>query len=324
MNRLVVIIFVFACLSPIRAQQYDSDAVERNRMAKARVKAQTQYTHDYVDGKPSAQGYKSSVTQYNNKGDATEITNYNEEGKVISLILYQYDNKGNKTSYERYQGNREKLQYSQKTAYDAKGNKARENGFDGASLYNNTYKYDAADKLIEISYTVDNALVEKRTLSYSGNKTIIKIFNASNVLTFSQENIYNAKGLLVEERKLSDNGGLVHTIGFQYNNVGNILEETKKRAGEKLDYQKLYVYDDANRPIKEETVNLDGTRFISHEYTYNNLGDLILEKWKKNNKAKEDSTKKITYDSKGLYTEMECYFASYKLFSLYKYTYEFF
>ncbi len=323
MNRLVAVLFVLAFIGPVKAQ-YDFEAVERNRMAGAKVKVQTQWTHDFVDGKPASKGYKSSVTKYNTKGSITEISNYNEEGKIISLTVYQYDGKENKVNFERYQGNREKLQYSQKIVYDAKGNKTKESGFDGAAMYNNTYQYDAAGKLVEISYMVDNALIEKRKLSYSGTKTGIKVYDANNNLTFTQENTYNDKGLLVEEVKTGGNGAIIHTLDLSYNNMGGILEETKKRAGDKLDYQKLYFYDNANRPVREETVNLDKTKYVSHEYTYNNAGDLMLEKWLKNNRSKEASTKKITYDSKGIYTEMECYFATYKLNSLYKYTYEFY
>ncbi len=319
----VILLLVFAWLTPVMAQ-YDFEAKEKDRMAKARVKVQTQWYHDFVDGKPSAKGYKSSVTKYNTKGNITEITNDNEEGKIISLVVYQYDSRDNKVNYERYQGNREKLQYSQKFVYDAKGNKIKEYGYDGATVYSNTYQYDANSKLSEIAYTVDNALVEKRKLKYSGNKTEIMIYDPSNNLTFKQENTYNDKKLLVAEVKTGGTGNVVHTLDLQYNTMGDLTEEVKKRAGDKLDYQKLYYYDKENRPIKEETVNLDDTKFVSHEYQYNNLGDLILETWKKNEKAKEASSKKTTYDSKGLYTDMECYYATYKLNFLYKYTYEFY
>ncbi|MDR1171096.1 MAG: hypothetical protein LBL24_01440 [Bacteroidales bacterium] len=318
----VTLLLVFAWLAPVMAQ-YDLEAKERERMSKARVKVQTQWTHDFVDGKPSAKGYKSSVTKFNTKGNITEVTNYNEEGKIISLIVYQYDsNRGNKVNFERYQGNREKLQYSQKLVYNAKGNKIKEYGYDGATVYSNTYQYDANDKLSEIAYTVDNALVEKRKLKYAGNKTEIMIYDPSNNLTFRQENSYNDKGLLTAEIKTGGKGNVVHTLDLQYNTSGGLTEEIKKRAGDKLDYQKLYYYDKENRPIKEEIINLDDTKFVSHEYQYDNLGNLILETWRKNEKAKEASSKKIIYDSRGLYTEMECYYATYKLKSLYKYTYE--
>jgi len=323
-TRFYVTLFLgFSWLIPVVAQ-YDFDAIEKDRMAKARVKTQTQWTHDFVDGKPSAKGYKSSVTKYNARGSITEVTNFNEEGKMISLVVYQYDNRDNRVNYERYQGNREKLLYSQKTVYDAKGNKTREYGFDGQTMYNNTFTYDSDGKLSEINYTVNNAPQEKRVFKHSGNKTEILIYNASNTLINRQENTYNDKGSLVSEVKTVSSGNVVHTLGLHYNSAGDLLEEVKTRAGDKLDYQKIYHYNSENRPVKIETINLDGEKFVSNEYQYNEQGDLILESWKKNERAKEPSTKKITYDySTGVYTEMECYFASYQLRSLYKYTYEF-
>ena len=319
----IISVFVFIWLSPVIAQ-YDFDANEKKRMADAKVKTVTQWTHDYVNGVPSAKGYKSSVTKYNTKGDAIEVVNYNEEGKIISLIINQYDSRENKVNFERYQGNREKLQYSQKILYDVKGNKTKEYGYDGATIYSNTYVYGSSGKLSEIPYTVDNAVVEKRKLNYNGNKTEILIYDPNNKLTFKQENTYNDKGLLVSEIKMAGKGGVVHTLNLQYNTVGGIMEEVKRRSDDKLDYQRLYHYDGENRIVKEETSNLDGVRYVSHEYKYNNLGDLTQETWKKNERAKESSSKKIKYDSRRIYTEMECYFASYKLNSLYKYTYEFY
>ena len=317
----VILFLAFVWLMPVAAQ-YNFDAIEQERMSTAGVKTQTQWTHDYVDGKPSAKGNRSSVTKYDTKGNIIEVINYNDKGEVISVIVNQYDNRDNKVNFEQYQDNRKKLIQSRKIVYDANGNKTREYGFDGATLYNNTFKYVENGKLSEINYTLENVLVEKRMFTYFGDKTEILIYDQNNNLTFKQENIYNNKGLLVSEKKVGNKGNVVHTLDLQYNAAGDLIEEVRKRADDKLDYQKLYEYDSKNRPIKEETVNLDGTKFVSHEYQYNNQGDLVLETWKKNEKTKEPSSKKIKYNSKGLYTEIECYFATYNLNSLYKYTCE--
>ena len=317
------LLMVLAWLIPVHAQ-YDFDAKEKERMVKNKVKAQTQWTYDYVDGKPSAKGHKSSVVKYDARGNVTEINNFNEKGDIISVITYQYDSRDNRVNFERYQDNRKKLLYSQKTVYDARGNKIREYGFDGATAYSNAYKNDENGKPIEISYTIENVLIEKRVLKYSGNKTEISIYDSGNNLTFKQENTYNDKGLLVLEVKAGSKGNVVHSLNMQYNTAGGLMEEVRKRADDKLDYQKLYFYDNANRPIREETVNLDGTKFISWEYQYNAQGDLAMESWKKTERAKEPSTKKYTYDAKGLCTECDCYYATYPLKSLNRYIYEFY
>ena len=316
-------LFLLVWLYPVEAQ-YDFDALERERMAKAGIKTQTQWTYEYVNGKPSAKGYKSQVSKFNTMGNVVEIVSYNEAGKVISVVVYQYDNRGNRISNERYQGNREKLQNSQKIQYDAKGNKIREYGYDGATSYNNTFLYNNDGKLSEIVYIVDNAVIEKRMLTYSGNKTDIQVFDAGNKLIHRQENTYNDNGLLLTEVKIGIQGNVIQTLDMQYNNVGDLTEEIRKRANDMLDYQKTYQYDRENRPIKEETTNLDGSKFVSREYQYNQLGDLIKTNWKKTDKTQEYSSKKITYNSKRLYTEEEWYIATYQFYSLYKYEYEFF
>ena len=318
----VILFLAFVWLNPLVAQ-YDFDAKERERMAKAGVKTKTEWTHDYVDGKPSAKGHRSSVTKYDARGNVTEIVNYNEAGEIILVDVYQYDSRDNRVSHERYQDNRKKLIYSQKAVYDARGNKTREYGFDGAAAYNNTYRYHDNGKLSEITYTIENALVEKRVFNYSGSKTEILIYDSNNNLTFKQENTYNSKGLLVSEKKVGSKGNVVHTLDLQYNNAGGLTEELRKRADDKLDYQKLYEYDSENRPIKIETINLDGTKFVSNEYQYNNQGDLALESFKRNERAKESTTNKFTYDARMLYTEKDSYYATYQLKYLFKYTYEF-
>ena len=320
---VILFFLIFAWLTPCKAQ-YDLNAVEKARMAKAGVKTQTQWTYNYVDGKPSAKGYISSVTKYDTRGNVVEEINYNEKGEIISVTIQQYDSRDNKVNYERYQDNRKKMLYSQKTVYDAKGNKTREYGYDGASMYSNTFQYDENGRLSEIRYTVENVLVERRQMKYSGSKTEISIFDPNNNLTFRQENTHNDKGMLVSEIKTGGKGNMVHSLDLQYNTSGALTEEVKKRADDKFEYQKLYQYDSENRPVREEMVNMDGTRFVSREFQYNSQGDLIMESWKKSEKAQDFSTKKIMYDSKGLCTEMECYFATYKLKSLYKFVYEFY
>jgi len=315
-----ILFLVFAWFNPIKAQ-YDFEAIERDRMAKAKVKTQTQWTHDYVSGKPVAKGYKSAVTKYDTRGNITEITNFNKDGKVISIEKYQYDRFGKRLNFERHDD--KKLVYSQRITYDNNGRKIREHGNDGFTTYSNAYTYDGSGKLTEINYSANNALVEKRVFTHSGNKTEISVFNASNALILRLENTYNDKGLLLSELRRESQGNVVQSLNFQYNNFGDLLNEIRKRAGDKLDYQKTIQYDQHNRPIKEETTNPDGSKFVSSEFQYNNLGDMVFKSWRRNVRATEPSTTRYTYDSKRLCVEEDSYFASSKFNSLYKYTYEF-
>ena len=317
-----VLFLAFCGLISVKAQ-FDFDAVERERMAKARVRTQTEMAHDYVSGRPAARGHKSSVTKFNQKGFITEITNFDESGKTISVIIYQYDSRDNRVNFERKDGNG-KLQYSQKAIFDSRGNKTREYGFDGASEYNNTFTYDAAGRVSEIVYTTDNNVTERRQFRYIGNRTEVSVYDARNALTFRQMNTYNDRSLLVSEERTGVQGNIQHTLNLKYSPAGSLTEELRRRADNKLDYQRVHHYDRNNRPIRVETTNLDGAKFVSNEYQYNANGDLILVSMRRNERATEPSTKRYTYDSRGLYTEMDNYNATYKLKFLYKYVYEFF
>ena len=319
----LILFLLFNWINPTNAQ-YNFEAVEKNRMAKARVRTQTEWTHEYVSGRPAARGHISTVTRFDPRGNPVEISNFNEAGRVISLIIYQYDTRDNRVNFERYQGNREKLITSVRTVYDARGNITREHGFDGANQFNTTYTYDANGRLTEILYTENNAVTERRQLTYSGNRTEISIFNSANALTFRQVNTFNERGALVSEVRTSAQGAVTHSLNMQYNSAGNLIEEVRRRENNRLDYQKNYQYDRDNRPTRIETTSANGTKFVANEYQYNTIGDLLVESFRRNERATEPSTNRFTYDSRGLYTEKDSYFATHRFRSLYKYNYEFY
>jgi len=320
MKAFLILFSVFALLGNVKAQ-YDFEAVERERMARARVRTQTQMTHDYADGRPAVRGWRSAVTTFDTRGNITEIVNYNREGKIILRVVSRYDNRNNLISLQRFNEKNEE-RYSQRNTFDAAGNKVRESGFNGVAQYNNTFTYDTNGRLTEIRYMEGSALVERREFRYTGNRIEILIFGANNSQQYRQENTYNDRGLLVSEvRTGGAANNVVHALTMQYNGLGDMTEEVRRRANNVMEYQKIFHYDSSNRPIKTETVNPDGTRFVSQEHQFNAQGNLIQKSWRKNNRT-EASTEKYTYDARGLYTDVDSFFASFNLNTLYKYIYE--
>jgi len=291
---------------------------EKARMATNHIKKQTQWAYDYVDGKASATGYISCVTSYDKKGNATEIINYKADGKITSILNYTYDSAGNKTSYTRFQGNRERLTYSQKIQYDSKGNKLNESGFDGSSNYSNNFIY-INGRLSEIRYTSDNLLSEKRSFKYSGSNTEIAIINANNSEIAKEVNLYDSKKNLIEEARYA-NKDITQKKQYQYDPKGQVVEETKERYGN-FSYKKKYSYDKDGNLLQIEDISSDGKSIISNNYKYDNKENILEERWRKENST-DDSFKKYVYNEKGLYTSMDCYFSSYKFNVLYKFTYE--
>jgi len=317
----LILFSIFASLSPVKAQ-HDFEAIERARIANARVRTQTQWTHDYVNGRPAARGYRSKITHFDTRGNITEIINNNADGRLVSRIVNRYDNRNNLISHQRF-NERNEERYSQRNMFDAAGNLVRETGFNGNAQYNNTFTYDTNGRLVEIRYMEDNALVERREFRYTGNRIEISVFGPNNNLVYRQENTLNDKGLLVSEVRTGGSANnVIHTLTMQYNSLGDLTEEMRRRGDNRLEFQRFLTYDRNNRPIRVETVNPDGTRFVSHEWQFNAQGDLVQESWRRNNRT-EMSTRRITYDTRGLPTEVDAFFASFNLNSLYRYTYEF-
>lgn len=291
---------------------------EKERMAVNKIKKQTQWAYDYVDGKPSSKGYVSCVTAYDRGGNAVEIVNYKSNGEISSILNYTYDSKGNKTSYTHYKGNREILTYNLKIKYDAKGNKLTETGFDGSSNFVNTFRY-LNGKLIEIIYTSDKVLTEKRAFSYKNSNTEISILNADNREIAKEINIYDTRKNLIEESRLA-NKDVTQKKEFIYDPQNQVIEETNHRYGN-FSYKKRYSYDNDGNLLKVEDLKPDGKAVVIYSYDYDSKGNIQQEKWRKDNSG-NDSYKKYVYNDKGLYTSMDCYFATYKFSVLYKYTYE--
>jgi hypothetical protein len=317
MKNYLLITLILICSTVVHGQD-NLEKKEKARMAANKIKKQTQWAYDYVDGKPSSKGYISCVTSYDKSGNAIEIVNYKGDGKITSILNYAYDAKGNKTSYTRYQGNREKLTYSQKITYDAKGCKLTETGFDGVSNYVNYFRYEGG-KLVEIKYTTDNLVTEKRAFKYDGANTEISILNADNQAIAKEVNIYDSKKNLIEESRFA-NQDVTQKKQYQYDVKGQVVEETKHRYGN-FSYKKKYYYDGAGNLLKVEDIKADGKAEVTNSYDYDAKGNILEEKWRKENST-DDSYKKYVYNDKGLYTSMDCYFASYKFSVLYKFTYD--
>ena len=252
-------------------------------------------------------------------GNPVEILNYDTKGTVTSVVVYTYDVKNNKTSYSRFKGNREKLSYSQSIKYDEKGNKIVESGFDGASVFNNTFTYGANGKVSEIKYTSDKVLSEKRSFKYIGNTTEMSILSPANVLISKEISILDSKNNVLEETKyVQDN--VAQRSNYAYDPSGKKLEETKESLGT-LVYRRKYTYLPTGNlsQIAEEKVGVKN--FISYQYKYDAKGNAVEIKWAKD-PGKEYSKKTNKFDAKDLLIETEFYNATYKLNVLYKYTYE--
>jgi len=320
MRKLFLFVILFGQLVQLFGQA-NFETKDRVRIAKNKVKKQVQWSYDYVNDKPSAKGYIGASTTFDKNGNIAEIINYKADGKVTSVLTYTYNNNNNKTSYSRFKGNKETLTYKQTIVYDSKGNKTSETGFDGVSYFANSFTYDTNNKLIEIKYTTDNTVTEKRIFKNSGNNTEMTVVGPTNTILSKEISTYDGKKNILEEIKyVQDN--VTQKYNYSYDPAGKKVEETKQHFGN-LAYKRKYIYDGAGNILKITEEKPAIKVYTAFEYKYDPSNNVTEESWVKENST-DYSKKTHKYDSKGLETESDCYFASYKFSVLYKFTYEFF
>jgi YD repeat-containing protein len=292
---------------------------DKDRISKNRIKVQTQWSYDYENGKPLSNGYISMVTTFDPNGNITQIVNYKSNGKIASITVYTYDKKQNKTSYTRYKGNKEELNYNQKLIYDVQGHKVGETGFDGSSKFMNTFLYDSSGKLKEIKYTTETVLTEKRVFKYYGNKSELNVLSPSSNIVSKEITTFDTKKNIIEEVKyVQENAS--QKSNYEYNQAGKKTLETKMSFGN-LSYHRKYTYDRLGNLLLITEVTPEGKAYTASEYKYDAKGNVVEERWTKD-ATSDYSRKKHKYDSKDLLLETDSYSASYKFSVLYKYTYQ--
>ncbi|MFO8023057.1 MAG: hypothetical protein R6U65_11365 [Perlabentimonas sp.] len=310
----------------VGAQPKNIDAIESQRIAESNIKTITQWTHRFSQGKPNPDGYKTSETHYDKRGNATEIINYRSSGSISSRMLYKYNDNNLKTEYVLYQldGKELKLAYKQAFHYNEKGQKTTEVVFDGMSAHRITYSYDDKDRLKEIIKhgSRGNQVDERWKYSYDGNDQEIKIYKPDENLAEIHRKKFDESGNLIEDKRFDSNEKELRRITYKYNSKGWEVEKAEYFSGEltsKLEYKHN------NMGLVTEVVqhNPDGSKFIQSKYTYDDQGNLLEEQWSED-KTEDFSRRESTYDGEGYVVKTDSYFAPYRYRVLYKYTYDYY
>jgi antitoxin component YwqK of YwqJK toxin-antitoxin module len=317
---LFLVIIPFIVFGQVRDEEK-----ERQRIAESKIKTVIQWTHRYTQGKPNPTGYKTSETNYDKRGNPTEIINYRANGEISSRLLYKYNDQNLKTEYIMYQKvDKPELQvsYKQTFHYNNKGQKTHEIVFDGGAGYRIVNNYFPNDQLKEIvKYGTGNKIEEKWEYSYTDNSHEIRIFIPDNNLSTIVRKKFDPKGNQIEEIRFDAKGNELKKTTFAYDSKSRLIEMAEYFSGNLT--KKLH-YKFNNLDLVEEILqeNSDGKKFTQATYSYDPKGNLLEEKWSEDN-ASEFSHKQSRYDRDGNLIEVDSYFAPYRYRVFYKYTYDY-
>lgn len=301
--------------------QSNYEKFTRDLIVKNNIKTITEWSHPYQGGSHSAKGNKSSFARFDRNGNLLEEINYNARGDETRKATHRYNNSGNRIEYTVYESRFSKITYSQYANYDKSGNRLSEWGFDGLGNYRNNYILDPTGNILEIHFTVQNNLTEKRIFKYSKLQTEISIFAKGTNLSGKIVLKYNEGKKLIEESETDASGNILKKVTYSYNLANQLIKETRFH-GIVFSYANNHQYNPVGQLTEIEREELSSKPTVTHKYSYDSSGRLSEEQWYSEN-AKDYSTKKYQYDNKGNILSLDCFFISYKFRVLYKYSIEY-
>ncbi len=324
--RHITILITILLLKNLAFAQGQQEDRERERIANSKISKITQWTHKYVKGNPNPQGYITTESKYDNKGNPVEVINYKSTGKISSKLIYKYDKDNNKTEYQKFEKKEKpdlELTYKQSFVYDDKGNKKIENGYDGIAPYKIMYSYTSDVKVKDITKLgADNSVLEKWESTYSGNTQTINVLKLGKTLDYILIRKTDANGNLLEETRKDAKGNEVKRTVSEYDSKNLIVSNAEYFSG-KLSKKLKYKYNSQNLLTEIIQVNPDGTEILNRAFKYDAKGTLLEEKWF-DGIPNDFSSKNFKYNDRSNPAEVESYYSDYKYKVLYKYTYEYF
>lgn len=317
MKRILTFILAVTCISSFSKGQ-TLDEKERQAFKESKVNVRTKMDYNFVNGKLSLNGRKSSRSVYNTDGKILETKTYNFKGEEATVEKYQYDKHGNRVSYERKSLSGE---YKKESEYDEENKLIAEAGYDGSTSFKTIFKYNSKNQITEIAYYSMDQLDEKRVYVYSGNKATVEILKMGKHLTSKLNLVFNDKDQVVSEEVLDLDGNVLEKKTYKYNSGGEVQVEEKFKAGE-LFYRITYVYNASGELIEVKDFTKGKTEFVKKRYHYDDKGRIIKYEWKRS-PDQEYNLKSFKYNDKNVCIEEYTFYpkTDYKLLTKYEYEY---
>jgi uncharacterized protein YkuJ len=316
---LICLIFLLLIIPLSMNAQNIFEERQKKVIIKNQIFSMTTWDHNYVHGKPSKSGIKTSYNKYDQSGNVLELITY----KLKDTAAYEtfiYDEEGKRTNYVKRKG--VKIAYQKASRYNDKGLLVQETGFDGTSDFQNDYDYTLDGKLERIAYMREGVINEKRIFEHEGDITNITVYNHADNITSYLTLRHDENGNVVQEMVYSADKVPLEKKLYVYDNEGNLISEVKYR-GDNFYYKLTYLYNS-----KEELTNIDEEnpnegRYPKKQFLYDENGNLIEMRWRRN--TDEDfSVRTYQYDEDNICTQYDTYYPVTKFRVLTKLNYDYF
>jgi hypothetical protein len=191
---------------------------------------------------------------YDSKGNRLRGSCYNSGGGIIWESLFKYDHKGNKIeaiAYDSY-GN---IVWKKMNRYDSYGKITESTNTNNGREFRLFFKYDKSGRSSGfIKKDGKDSLDMVCTVEYdeNGDKTVIRRYYPGTAAAWTNKNISDAHGRILNNERFDSNGKRFMRCFFRYDERGNEIEFRMYEVNDKLKTVRnsSYVYDEKGNWIK--------------------------------------------------------------------------
>lgn len=229
---------------------------------------------------------------YDKNNNISKETYYYENGEAYNVSSYEYDTAPNLIKHTNNLGDSETIR-----EYNVIGNLIRESHNSGTFYYENSFKYDSNNNVIEetnkddygyskhlydsngneincIKYGKDGSISYEWQYKYDSNNN--RIWSYRNYISNTSEDVYtyDSDGNLIKEKSIftyGDEETYEHTriYSYSYDSNGRIIEKiTKDEEKNEITNVTRYTYDPHGNLINESQYNSSGEEYNSVSYEY--------------------------------------------------------
>ena len=292
---------------------------QKKVITKNHIFSLTTWDYNYVNGKPSKGGIKTSYNKYDQSGNVLELVTYKLKD-TAAYETFKYNDRGKRTDYIKKKG--VKIAYQKASRYNENGSLIQETGFDGTSSFQNDYEYKDDEKLERITYMLESRINEKRYFEHEGDITNITVYNEADIIISYLTLKFDEKGNVIEEVVYNTDKIPTEKKLYVYSNDGKVVSEVKYR-GDNFYYKLAYLYNSKGELTNIDEENPNEGRYLKKQFFYDENDNLTEMKWRRNT-SEDFSVRTYQYDEDNICSQFETYYPVTKFRVLTKLNYEYF
>ena len=215
-----------------------------------------------------------------------DLRDYPAAEKLLNCFVYRRDQQIRCKEIHRDSGEVIVYEFRSEYTYDENGNVVLElyYGTDGQQQYRLEYQYDDRGNVTHYyEYSPDKSIVYlSQILQYNEHGSVVHQIYYSNrgnstLTEYTEISLYEYEyddyGRVIEKRRYREDGSLVQTLKWSYDEHDNIIRYESGLVTSTY----TYTYDDSGRVLQKIRYSSGGSIYSTVDYTYDAMGNVTSE-----------------------------------------------